>query len=352
VRRPRAAATAVALLVALATLLAGCEQPPRLRESRIEVFGTWVDLALWGVDDATAARAERVIRGDLDDLHTRWHAWQPGELSRINDLIPAGEPIDVDPTMAPVLARARELSLESGSLFNPAIGRLVDLWGFHADAPAIRTPPSESAIRELVAAAPTMADLAFDGTSLTVANPAVRLDLGAFAKGYGVDIAIGRLRDLGVANALVNAGGDLRAIGRRGDRAWRVGIRNPDGGLLGAIEVADGESVFTSGTYEREFEYAGVSYHHIIDPRTGHPARGLSSATVVGRDGAEADAAATALLVAGPDGWPATARMLGIEAVLVVDEAGGLWATPEMDRRLQFLDDPPPDLGVVPLPEI
>ena len=344
-------AGAAAALALLAGLLAACGEPPRLREERIQVFGTWVDLALWGVDDATAARAIRVVQGDLGDLHTRWHAWRPGELTRINDLIPSGGPIAVEPSMVPVLQRARELSLRSGGLFNPAIGALVDLWGFHADAPAMREPPPDAAIRELVDAAPSMADLVFDGATLSVTNPAVRLDLGAFAKGYGVDVAIGRLRDLGVRDALVNAGGDLRTLGRRGDRAWRVGVRDPAGGLLAALEVADGESVFTSGTYERQFEHAGVRYHHIIDPRTGYPARGLSSVTVVGRDGAEADAAATALLVAGT-AWPATARALGVDAVLAIDERGGLQATPAMAARLQFLHDPAPALRVVPLPAI
>ena len=343
---------AVGLLLALLAIqLLGCDEPPRLREERIQVFGTWVDLALWGVDDATAARAIRVIQGDLGDLHTRWHAWQPGELTRINAAIAAGEPVLVADTVRPVLERARALSLQSADLFNPAIGRLVALWGFHADAPAKRAPPPAEAITALVATGPSMADLSFDGSELRSRNPAVQLDLGAFAKGYGVDIAIGRLHDLGIRNAMVNAGGDLRVLGRRGDRPWRVGIRAPAGGLLAAVEVADGESVFTSGTYERQFEHAGVRYHHIIDPRTGYPARGLSSVTVIGRDGAEADAAATALLVAGRD-WPRTARALGVSAVLAIDEQGTLQATPAMASRLQFLEQPAPTLGIVPLPEI
>jgi len=345
-------ATRRLLLLALLVLpVTGCSEPPRLHQEKILVFGTWVELALWGVDDTTVARAKRVIQGDLGDLHTRWHAWEPGELTRINAAIAGGEPIEVNPAMLPVLVRARELSLRSGDLFNPAIGRLIGLWGFHANAPAKRAPPPAVTIAALVEAAPSMADLDFDGSRLTATNTAVQLDLGAFAKGYGVDIAIGRLRDLGITDALVNAGGDLRVIGRRGDRPWRVGVRAPDGGLLAAIEVADGESVFTSGTYERQFEHAGVRYHHIIDPRTGYPARGLSSVTLIGRDGAEADAAATALLVAGAD-WPRTARALGVEAALAIDEQGGLQATPAMARRLQFQDDPPPSLGVVTLPTI
>ncbi|HEY5791556.1 MAG TPA: FAD:protein FMN transferase [Gammaproteobacteria bacterium] len=346
-RRARAIA---GLLLAL--LAAGCSPPPGLHEERILVFGTWVDLALWGVDEATAARAGRVIQGDLGDLHTRWHAWEPGEITRINALVAGGDgaPIEVDPGVAPVLARARELSIRSGHLFNPAIGRLIGLWGFHRP-PAERAPPPAQALAALVAAAPTMADLELDGTRLVVRNPLVQLDFGAFAKGYGVDIAIGRLRELGIRTALVNAGGDLRAIGQRGDRPWRIGIRAPSGdGLLAAISVSGDESLFTSGTYERRFEFQGLHYHHIIDPRTGYPARGVTSVSVLGRDGAEADAAATALLVAGPAGWPAVARALGIEHVLLVDEQGTVQMTPAMAARAEFLADPPPPQRIVTLP--
>jgi thiamine biosynthesis lipoprotein len=340
-----------ALLLGTLLLGAGCGEPqPTLYKSRILVFGTWVDLVLWDVDDATAARAERAIQGDLGGIHTRWHAWEPGELTRINTAIASGMPIEVDPTMAPVLARARELSLASGHLFNPAIGHLIRLWGFHGSQ-GERRPPAPDAIRALVAAAPTMADLRLEGTTLQVSNPSVSLDFGAFAKGYGVDIAIGRLRELGIANAIVNAGGDLRAIGRHAARPWRIGIQSPTAdGNLASIDVAGDESVFTSGSYERQFEYRGVRYHHIIDPRTGYPAEGLISVTVLGVNGAEADAAATALLVAGPHDWPRVARAMGTTAVLVVDRSGAVQMTPEMARRATLIAQPVPPSRIVNLP--
>jgi len=331
-------------------LMGGCSQQYGLHEERILVFGTWVDLALWNVDPETAARAGRVIQGDLGDLHTRWHAWEPGEMGRINAALAAGQAHETNPAMVPVLARARELSIRSGHLFNPAIGRLIELWGFHG-GPTDRAPPADETIAELLTANPTMANLALEGRRVSSTNRTVQLDFGAFAKGYGVDIAIGRLRELGITNALVNAGGDLRAIGRRGDRAWRIGIRAPDGqGLLAALEVGGDESVFTSGTYERQFEYQGKRYHHIIDPRTGRPARGAVSVTVLGHDGAEADAAATALLVAGPDGWPAVAKTLGIDHVLLVDEQNRIQMTPAMARRIELLAEPPPETRIVELP--
>lgn len=336
-------------VLALAMLmLAGSASAAGLYEARIPVFGSWVDLSLWNVEPATAETAKRVVAGDMGELHTRWHAWEPGALTAINERIANGEPAPIEPHLAPILRRAQELSLASGDLFNPAIGRLVGLWGFHARNH--RRPPPAEQIAVLVAAAPSMADLQIEDRLVTSANPAVQIDLGAFAKGYGVDIAIGRLRELGINHAVVNAGGDLRAIGRRGDRPWRIGIQDPFGDAhLASLEIEGDESVFTSGTYQRHFVYQGVRYHHIIDPRTGYPARGAVSVTVIGQSGAQADAAATALLVAGPAEWPGVARDLGIRHVLLVAEDGTLHASAAMAARLRFEQQPTPEMQITRL---
>jgi thiamine biosynthesis lipoprotein len=190
-----------------------------------------------------------------------------------------------------------------------------------------------------------MDDVAIDGIEMYSTNDAVRLDLGGFAKGYGVDVAIEHLREMGITNAVVNAGGDLRAIGRHGNRPWRVGIRNPRGpGILASVDVQGDESVFTSGDYERYFEYEGIRYYHILDPRTGYPARGARSVTVFDDNAAEADAAATAIFVAGPEEWYEVAKSMGIKAVMLVDTRGTIYMTPNLKDRIYF--------DVKPLPKI
>ena len=146
-----------------------------------------------------------------------------------------------------------------------------------------------------------------------------------------------RLRDMGVRNAIVNAGGDLRAIGRRGNRPWRVGIRHPQGsGVLASVEIESDESVFTSGNYERYRIHEGVRYSHIIDPRTGMPVNHIASATVIHHNGAVADAAATALTIAGPMDWPRIAKQMGIKYVMLVDEKGTVYMNPAMAKRVRF----------------
>jgi thiamine biosynthesis lipoprotein len=190
-----------------------------------------------------------------------------------------------------------------------------------------------------VAQHPSSLDIEVRGGQLFSANPAVQLDFGGIAKGFAVDIACEELAALGVRNAIVNAGGDLRAFGHHGERPWRVAIRNPLGGSLGGIEIHEDEAVFTSGNYERYHESATHKrYAHILDPRSGWPARQLMSATVVARDGWMADAAATALIVAGLSEWSEVASAMQLELVLLVDDTGRIHATSAMQERLIGLD--------------
>ena len=322
-----------ATLVLLLLTACGGKKSEPLHQEHLMVFGTIVDISVYGGDEAVVYNALQQIEDDLDYLHQALHAWEAGSLGRTNQLIAATGTFTAPPSVLPLIEQSQQIYRASDGLFNPAIGHLVALWGFHGDDPQ-RPPPAEE-ISALLAAAPSMDDLAINGVRLHNRNPAVRLDLGAIAKGYAVDRAVETLHSAGLHHVIVNAGGDLRASGRRGDRPWRIGIRDPRGpGILASIEIVGDESLFTSGDYERFFEVDGVRYHHILDPRSGQPARGLTSVTVLGNDGAAADAAATALLIAGPHEWPRIAAALGFDKVMVVDSAGAIQATPAMAERI------------------
>jgi thiamine biosynthesis lipoprotein len=135
----------------------------------------------------------------------------------------------------------------------------------------------------------------------------------------------------------------MTAMGRHDDRPWRVGVRHPQGrGVLAALELHDGESVHTSGNYERYSEHEGVRYGHIIDPRTGYPGREIVSATVIHDDGAVADAAATALVLAGLRDWQRIAAQMGVKLAMLVDADGTVHMPPAMAARVHFTDEPPP----------
>ena len=339
-------------LVLLVLLLGACaERATPVQEQQFLAFGTLVSVSLYDVDAARAAAAFDEIETLFNQLHRDWHAWEASPLTELNRQLHEHGEAEVPDVIQPLLEPAQRLSIQSGGLFNPAIGRLLNLWGFQSDTPATQ-PPAPEAIAATLALAPAMTDLQLEGTHLRTDNRAVQLDFGAFAKGVAVDRAIDALRARGIDNAIVNAGGDLRAIGRRGERAWRIGVRNPRGpGMLAVIETQGDESIFTSGDYERGFDFEGRHYHHILDPRSGYPATGASSVTVIHPDAAVADAAATALLVAGDPDWRGLARDLQLREVMLVDNRGNVHVTAAMAGRVKILLEPAPPLQVDALPE-
>jgi len=324
--------------------LAGCERADPVYNSRFLAFGTLVDLSLVGLGKERAHQVSQAIEADFQQMHEMWHAWDPGPLGRVNELCRTGERFAAPPSVLLLIKRGQQLSAQSGGRFNPAIGDLIAAWGFHRQDPTepMRPPPPER-IAELVQRNPQMSDILLEDIYLQCRNPAVKLDFGAFGKGYGIDLAVRHLRELGVNNAIVKGGGDLRAIGSRSGTPWRIAIRRPSGaGVLGTLDVAGDESVFTSGNYERTYQYEGRKVHHIIDPRTGYPAEGTASVTVLHSEGIVADAAATALFIAGPEHWYEVAKAMGIGYVVLVDDQGALHMNPEMQARLQLLDDDAP----------
>lgn len=322
-------------------LLAGCSRPA-LYEAKVYVFGTLADISVWGAEEKTARGAIDAVGADFQRMHHEWHAWEPGPLVELNTAIAAGQPAPVLPSIVPLIERSQQIYELSDGLFNAAIGRLLSLWGFQSSERPSGPPPSREAIASLLAEQPTMNDLELKAGVLSSSNPAVQLDFGGIAKGYAVELALARLRSFGIDNAIVNAGGGLGVIGRHGERPWRVGVRHPQGqGILASLEVHDGEHVHTSGNYERFREHEGLRYAHILDPRTGWPVDSITSCTVISRDGTLADAAATALVIAGRDDWHRLAVRMGIKYVMLVGEDGTVYMNPSMAARVQFGEQMP-----------
>lgn len=337
-RRPLRAALWLLWLFALT--LSGCDRDPIETRHRFTAMGTLVEVTVFDHPAEPATRASLAIESLFHDLEHRWDPWEDGELGVLNSAIGTGSGATPGPELAGLIGRASELARESGGMFDPTVGGLVRLWGFtDVDAIPDRPPPAGDILHALESMAPL--PTLWDARSGRLAGrTGVAIDLGGFAKGVAVDRAIEMLRAEGIVNAIVNAGGDLRAIGRRGDRSWRIGVRAPRGeGILAAIDVDGDESVFTSGDYERFFEYKGRRYHHILDPRTGYPTMGLISVTVVHDDAATADAACTALMVAGPKRWTAVANSLGVRLVMVVDADGRVHMSKDMAPRVRILDE-------------
>ncbi len=338
--------------LALILLLTACStQQAQLHQQQFLLFGTLVDISIWGTDKQQAQQAIAQISTDLENMHNEWHAWHDSPLTRLNKMLASGQSATVPPSMVPLVQKSMALSDASDGLFNPAMGKLVKLWGFQQDDLPESTPPDDAEINATTALQPKMQNLTLTHNQLQSHNTNVQLDFGAIAKGYAVDLAIDKLRALGIHNAIVNAGGNLRVIGKHGDRPWRIGIRHPRApGILASIEAHDDESILTSGDYERFFEYKGKRYHHILDPRTGYPANGFTSVTVIYHDAATADAASTALFVAGPQRWREIAKKMGIQYIMIMDDKGQVTMTPAMAERIHFESNPTPHMTISTLP--
>jgi thiamine biosynthesis lipoprotein len=327
-------------ILLLILLLTACGKEPLYHEQGY-VFGTLVDVSIYGEDEAKARAAVGEVLREFQRLHDLLHAWQPSELSELNAAIAKGERKAVSPELAAMLRDAAQLSGQSGGLFNPAIGGLIGAWGFQSDEFQPVLPGAEK-IAALVAANPRMSDLVFDGDKVGSRNPAVQLDLGGYAKGHALDRAAELLRERGMHNALVNIGGNVMALGRHGDRPWRVGIQHPrKSGALATLELRDGEAVGTSGDYQRYFELDGRRYCHLIDPRSGDPVQGVQAVTILTRGpraGLLSDGASKPLFVAGKDGWRAAAQRMGLPEAMLVDGEGVIHLTAALRKRLEFAD--------------
>jgi thiamine biosynthesis lipoprotein len=326
--------------VLAAAWLAGCGADDVRQEATVAAFGTVVEITVRDPDRARAEAGIAAVDRELQDLHRRWHAWEPGPLVTINRALAEGRRIELPPGMLEPILQAKRLESASAGLFNPAIGRLLALWGFHASQLPSGPPPSRDAIADLLARSPSMSDIDIENGTIGSRNPAVQMDFGAFIKGVAVERALAILQAHGLDHAIVNAGGDVGVTGSAGENPWRVGIRHPDGTggrILAEIEAGDGEFIFTSGNYLRYREHDGVRHGHIIDPRSGYPADRIVSVTIIAEQGGTADAGATALAVAGEAEWPRIASGLGIDKVLRVDEEGRVSMTSAMRERVRLM---------------
>lgn len=331
------------LLVLPVLLFTGCTKREALYRQESFVFGTRVEISIHGESRARSEAAAKSVLQRFDELHTKLHAWHNSELERLNVAFASGtESIHVDAELSQLIERTKQLSLLSDELFNPAIGNLVRLWGFHGDM-LPGAIPDKTEIDRRVSARPSMMNVQIDHLHIRSDNPAVRLDLGGYAKGYALDQAVLILKRHGVSNALVNIGGNVIALGKHGDRAWKVGIQHPrKAGVIATLELRDGEAIGTSGDYQRYFEVDGRRYCHLIDPRTGWPASSMQSVTLLasGNDaGAISDAMTKPFFIGKASQLGEKIGRLQLDQVLAIDANGNVWVSNQMLKRLKWRDD-------------
>lgn len=334
----------ISLLTATLFFLAACSKPEPLYNTQSYVFGTLVDITIYGETEAKSALAATEIVRYFQSLHHRLHAWQPSELQTINHAFAAGKtPIGIKPDIAAMIQDISALSSQSGGAFNPAIGNLIKAWGFqHDEFKAINIDKNK--IASLVAANPKMSDITMNGNQIYSKNPAVQLDLGGYAKGYALDRAIEILKAKGIQNALINIGGNIIALGKHGKKPWRVGIQHPrKPNAIAMLNLESGWAIGTSGDYQRYFELDGKRYCHIINPNTGYPAQGVQAVTVlvppqIKNTGVISDVASKPIFIAESEGRAAAAKAMYIENYLILESANKILVSAKMAQRISWLD--------------
>lgn len=271
----------------------GCEKTSR---QTVFAMDTVMDLQIWGKDSEKAVQeVEKLIK----EMEQSWSAQrEDSQLSALN----RGEAVK-----DPLLDKVQVLSERTDGAFDPQLYNLMALWGFVSKEYYV---PPQSQIDE--------------------ARQNSKWDLGGAVKGYTGQLATEHLQSLDVSHAILNLGGNIQTYGSKPDGTpWSIGIQNPIGGdYIGTVSVVGTMSVVTSGDYQRYFVEDGVRYHHILDPKTGRPAQsGLSSVTVLCRDGLTADCLSTALFVMGLEQGSAFWRQSDdFEAVFITTD-GNVYAT-------------------------
>lgn len=246
---------------------------------------------------------------------------ETSEIARLSKLS-GGEAYAVSDTTSAILRQALGISDQSGGAFDITIGPLEELWGFYTDHP--RKPDSLEVTGAMGKVGYRMMQI--DGNRVRLAKHGMKIDLGGIAKGYIVDAAVQSLKESGVRAGIVDGGGDLRIFGSHPvNRQWRIGVRHPRpeaNSLFGVLRL-DSCAIATSGDYERFFMDGGRRYHHILDPKTGYPASGCVSVTILADRAMLADAYATTVFVLGPDqGMELLKSRPGLEGLILFEKEG------------------------------
>lgn len=338
---------AASFLIALVTvgpvLLAGCASVPGsstpiiVKRSQMHM-GTLVTITAVAPTEQAAQSAVSTGFQEIHRLEGLLSTWiQTSELSRVNAA--AGrEPVKVSPETFTILKRSLDMARLTDGGFNIVIGPAVEAWSV-TEREHIPNDKELDAIRPLVDLSHIQLNEAERTVFLT--RSGMRVDVGGIGKGFTADLAARVMQEAGALAGVVALSGDIKTFGRLPDGAkFPFGIRHPreEGVLLAIIELQD-EAISTAGDYERFFEREGVRYHHILDPRTLHPARGCQSVTVIAQEGTVADGLDTGMFVMGPErGMELVERLPGVEA-LIIDAKGQIHVSSGLRARIRLLTD-------------
>lgn len=317
-------------MVVLILLFAALTLPQPVRggealrlEQSLDAMGSTYSLVLYGDKRETLLAAaeqafEEVRR--LDRMLSNYR--KESEWSRLNRDAAAG-PVAVSEELFRLLERCAEYSRQSDGAFDITVGPLIKIWGFYKGSGRL---PHRAEIRGILARVgyrKVILDPA--GNTVRFARPGMELDPGGIGKGYAVDRMAAALRDAGIGAGLITAGGSsIYALGSPpGEKGWKVQIRHPKDASKTVEEIRlHDQSLSTSGNYEKFFRAGGKIYSHIMDPRTGYPAQGMLSASVIAPQTLDSEAWTKPVYILGR-AWAARRLPSGFRAYLCEDKPSG-----------------------------
>ena len=262
------------------------------------IMGTRIVVELWSEDRAEGEQAVQAVLAEMRRIDAAMSTYKPtSEVSLVNAQA-ASRPVSISQELFDLLATSIEYSKITRGAFDITYASVGYLYDYRE-----RVYPDEEQIERALPGI-NYRHLILDPNARTVqfARDGVRIDLGGIGKGHAVDRGIAVLEARGIQHALVTAGGDSRIIGDRFGHPWVVGIRHPDrkDEVIARIPLEDA-AISTSGDYERYFDENGVRYHHILDPKTGHSASKVRSATIIGPTATRTDGLSKTAFILGPE---------------------------------------------------
>lgn len=311
----------------------GLFAPKPYKETQF-VMDTIIEITAYGKGNEAAVKAAFAEFKRINDLTNRFD--ENSQVSKVNQA--AGKDrVMVDADVIAMLKLARSRSEQLNGALDVTIGALTELWGVGHKGEFVPRDAEIQALLPLVNF--RLVEIDDQANTVFLPKPGMRLDLGAVAKGYANRKAIDALKAHGITSALVNAGGDVRIIGKRPDgQSWRIGVQDPRDteGIAAKLALSDWDVLETSGDYQRFFMKDGVRYSHIIDPRSGYQPREVASVTIVAKSENYVDILSTAMFVLGVEkGRKLLEQYPGTEAIFITSD-GKKIITPGLTGKIEL----------------
>jgi len=334
--------TWIAMFLVLTNVLSGCtgsDASIRPKSETHFIFDTIVTVKLYDdhASDTHFSEIERILEEIDAKLSRTSHT---SEIAQVNEA--AGiDPVQVSAETLTLVKQAIQYAEMTDGSFDPTVGPLVDLWGIGGESPK---RPDDASIAEATARV-DYRRISIDEDAMTIylTDSGMALDLGAIAKGYAADRIAEYLSSHDLNRAIIDLGGNILATGYKpGGSEWTIGVQDPDesrGTSIGTLKV-HGQSIVSSGVYERFFMEDGIRYHHILDTSTGYPVRNeLVSVTIVTASSTDADALSTSVFALGlAEGLSFVESREGVEAIFITEDKQ-VYVTSGLTDGFQLTDE-------------